>query len=108
MINATKIKDRVLMVKSMEFICRHINNEEVFDGWLMAGVADGDISYGDLSFESKKDSKGNTTQYWWGDPAIQYAEDDTLFAELMGCFLRRMASARKNGGLYCDNVVSKD
>lgn len=100
-----KSKDRIYMVKAMEFICRHINNEDVFYGWLMNGVADGDIPYGDFTLENKA---GNTPQYWWEDPAIQYAEDDDSFAELMGCFLRRMASARKDGGLCCDKVVSKD
>ncbi len=100
-----KSKDRIYMVKAMEFICRHINNEEIFEGWIMNGVADGDIPYGDLTLENKK---GDSPRLWWTDPAIQYAEDDVSFAELMGCFLRRMASARKNGGLYCDNVVSKD
>lgn len=102
------LKDRVLMVKAMEFICRHINNEEIFEGWLMNGVADGDISYGDLELKDKKDSKWQTVKYWWNDPAIDYAEDDASFSELMGCFLRMMSSARKDGGLYCDTVVSKD
>ena len=42
-------EERVKMVKAMEFICRQINDEDVFMGWLMNGVADGDIEYGDLS-----------------------------------------------------------
>ena len=85
-------KERAKMVKAMEYICRQINDEDIFMGWLMSGVADGDIEYGDL------DPNDENMEY--------YIEDDT-FAELMGCFLRRMSRAEKSGGLYCGNVVSK-
>ena len=84
--------ERTKMVKAMEYICRQINDEEVFMGWLMNGVADGDIEYGDFA------PVDENTEY--------YIEDDT-FAELMGCFLRRMSRAEKSGGLYCGGVVSK-
>ena len=87
--------EREKMVKAMEFIARQINNEDIFDGWLMVGVADGDIEYGDL--EVTKDNAG------WLD---SYYEDDSDFAELMDTFLRKMAQAYKDGGLYCDRVVS--
>lgn len=86
-------KERVEMVKAMEFIARQINDEEVFGGWLMYGVADGDIPYGDLTGE---DPEGELDYY---------TENDT-FAGLMACFLRSMAAARIAGGLYCDGVVS--
>lgn len=89
-------EERVKMVKAMEFICRQINDEDVFMGWLMNGVADGDIKYGDLSTDNVDE-----------DEATYYAEDDDDFAELMGCFLRRMTMANASGGLYCGNVVSK-
>lgn len=87
-------KERVKMVKAMEFICRQINDEEVFEGWLMNGVADGDIPYGDLTYDPTNED----------DEAIYYTEDDT-FKDLMACFLRRMVGASKSGGLYCDKVV---
>lgn len=90
--NAT---ERIKMVKAMEFICRQINDEEVFMPWLEVGVADGDIEYGDLS-ETDKDG---TVDWYLGE---------VQFSELMACFLRRMAGARKSGGLYCDGVVSAD
>ena len=35
--------ERVKFVKAMEYICRSINDETIFDAWLMNGVADGDI-----------------------------------------------------------------
>ena len=35
--------ERAKMVKAMEFIARQINDENVFEGWLMEGVADEDI-----------------------------------------------------------------
>lgn len=84
--------ERLRMVKAMEYITRQINDEEVFMGWLYSGVADGDIKYGDLS-----DDDDGTLEY--------YIEDDKTFADLMACFLRRMARAKKSGGLYCDGVV---
>lgn len=89
-----KKAERIKMVKAMEYIARQINDEEIFEGWLINGVADGDIEYGDLSGEDEEFDE-------------YYIEDDT-FKDLMGCFLRRMASARKNGGLYCDGVVSNE
>lgn len=83
-------EERIKMVKAMEFIARQINDEMVFDGWLMNGVGDGDIEYGDLSADD--------------DDFDEYYIEDKHFSELMGCFLRRMASARKSGGLYCDGI----
>lgn len=41
--------ERKKMVACMEYICRQINDEDVLYGWLMNGVADGDIDYGDLN-----------------------------------------------------------
>ncbi len=82
--------ERTKMVNCMEFICRQINDEDVFYGWLLNGVADGDIKYGSL--------KAEVDEY--------YLEDDN-FADLMACFLRRMSAAKKSGGLYCDGIVSK-
>lgn len=93
----TKMEERILMVKAMEFICRNINHEGVFMGWLMCGVADSDIKYGDFSTDKGED-----------DNAYQYAEDDDQFAELMGYFLNKMVQVKEKGGLYCGGVVSKD
>ena len=86
------VQDRVKMVKAMEFIARQINDEEVFWGWLMEGVADGDIYYGDLSDVA--------------DSAENYIEDRD-FADLMDTFLWCMSKAYKSGGLYCDGIVSR-
>lgn len=90
--------ERIKMVKAMEYIARQINNEETFcDLWLVGGVADGDIEYGDLSVtDADFDEWG--TAYW--------IKDDN-FADLMKLFLLVMKEARKDGGLYCDGVVSK-
>lgn len=85
--------ERIKMVKAMEFICRQVNNEEFFAGWLINGVADDDIEYGDLSDEDN------------GDLEIYY-EDDECFSELMDCFLHVMRLAKRDGGLYCDGVAS--
>lgn len=85
--------DRIKMVKAMEYITRQINDEDVFEGWLISGVADGDIDYGDLAAED--------------DGSIEYYTEDEHFADLMDTFLRCMKRAYKSGGLYCDGIVSK-
>ena len=92
MTNKEKI-DRQKMIVCMEYIARCINDEDVMDGWLMCGVPDGDIEPGNL------------------DPTQVYEEDYMItdgFADIMRCFLRRMTSAYKNGGLYCGGVASGD
>ena len=85
-----KTKEKAQMVRAMETIARHINDEDVFMGWLMCGVADGDI-------------KPDTTDEEIVD--MGYTDDGT-FKDLMNCFLRRMAGAYRSGGLYCGNIVS--
>lgn len=85
-----KIEERKKMIAAMEYVARQINDEEVFASWLLVGVADGDIPYGDLTTD-------NVDEY--------YVDDDT-FKEIMGCFLRRMVGAYNSGGLYCGGVVS--
>lgn len=87
--------ERIKLVKAMEFVARQVNDEEVFEGWLINGVADGDIEYGSL--EVIEDDK-EILDCYIGD------ED---FAELMALFLRVMNRASKSGGLYCDSIVSK-
>jgi hypothetical protein len=86
-----KVK-RAKMVLAMEYIARKINDEGVFDGWLLCGVADGDIPYGSIDVENVDEA---------------YLNDDN-FEELMSCFLRRMKGAYESGGLYCDGIVCKD
>lgn len=87
------IAERVKMVKAMEYIARHLNDEELFvRSWLTLGVADGDIEYGDLCAE---DPDGNVDCY----------TDDEEFSGLMHLFLRLMKAAAKSGGLYCDGVL---
>ena len=60
------------------------------------GVADGDIEYGDLSVGPDDADE------------LGYYMEDGPFADLMDTFLRCMAHARRDGGLYCDGVVSKE
>lgn len=85
--------ERIKMVKAMEYIARQINDEPAFEPWLIVGVADGDIKYGDL--ESNLDD----------DLVLDYCDDET-FADLMDTFLYVMKRASK-GGLYCDGIISK-
>lgn len=62
------MQERIKMVKAMEYITRQINDEDVFEGWLVSGVADGDIDYGDLTAED--------------DGSIKYYTEDEYFADL--------------------------
>ena len=86
---------RIKMVKAMEFISRQINDEGVFEFWLVNGVADGDIKYADLDVrdEDRED--------------LEIYIDDEDFADLMDSFLLIMKAAQKSGGLCCDGIVSK-
>lgn len=86
-----KIIARQKAIVCMEFLARQINDEDVFDSWLVNGVADGDIEYGDLDFTS--------------DVVKDYTDDFT-FQHVMSCFLRRMVGAYNSGGLYCGGIVS--
>lgn len=87
--------ERIKCVKAMEFLARQINDEEVFEEWLVDGVADGDVDTGDLDVKS-------------GDEELlDYYIEDEHFADLMDTFAHVIARARKSGGLYCDGIVSK-
>ena len=86
--------ERIKMVKAMEFIARQVNDEDVFEHWLMYGVADGDIAYGNLNVDAEDEED------------LDYYISDKAFAELMDDFLTVMYDAGKSGGLYCDRVVS--
>lgn len=82
-------KDRVQLVRAMETLARAVNDENVFMRWLTIGVADGDI---------KQDTE---------DEELEFYTQDEVFSELMDTFLDLMSDARKKGGLYCDNMLSK-
>ena len=87
---------RIKMVKAMEYIVRQVNDEDVFMDWLSIGVADGDITYGDLAVNA--DDMEN----------LDYYIANVNFADLMKYFLNIMYYARRSGGLYCDGVVSTE
>ena len=82
-------EDRIKMIKAMEYIVRNLDDESIMDGWLMCGVPDGDIEYGDLTTDYNDD----------------YFMDNQNFADLMALFLRLMKRAEASG-LYCDGVLS--
>ena len=83
--------ERKKMVLAMEYIARQVNDEDVFEGWLALGVADGDIPYGSMELS---------------DVDSYYIEDET-FVELMDRFLNLMNFARKSGGLWCGGKTTK-
>jgi hypothetical protein len=75
----------------METIARAINDEDIFETWLIYGVADGDID------ETTTDEELD-----------YYVGDDEVFADLMHTFTLTMKRAHHNGGLYVDGVVSEN
>lgn len=90
--------ERIKMIKAMEFVARQINNEDILYSWLLCGIADGDIPYGQL--EVSLDDETSLDVYF---------EDDAAFADLMHLFLKLMSKAYKDeSGLYCDGVVSDE
>lgn len=86
-------KKQAKMIIEMDNIARCINDEDIiFDSWLIGGVPDGDIPYKEtISIEDID------------EVAEMYDEDD--FKMFVGCFLRCMKSAGKDG-LYVDGVVA--
>ena len=90
-------KERIKMVKAMEYISRQLNDESILiDLWFTYGVADGDIDYGDLGINDEDFDN------------LEYYIEDEEFADLMRLFMYCMRSAIKLGGLYCDEIVSKE
>lgn len=92
--------ERIKMVKAMEFIARQVGDEELFESWLMDGVGDGEIEYGDLDVDGE-------WSYYTGDEGWSQEEADQHFQELMDSFLWMMKEAYKDGGLYCGGISTK-
>ena len=80
------------MIIEMDNIARCVNDENILYSWLMGGVPDGDIPYKDII--SRKDLDKVAEMY-----------DEYDFKVIVGCFLRCMKSAGKDG-LYVDGVVA--
>ena len=85
--------ERIKLVKAMEFVARQINDNDIFYEWVIDGVADGDIYYGDLEIGVDEE-------------LLEYYIDDDHFSDLMDKFIHIISKARKSGGLYCDGIVS--
>ena len=81
---------RAKAILAMEYLARQMNNEDIFERWLMGGVADGDIPYGSFDIE-------NVDSY--------YIKPEN-FKDIACCFMRMMITSYGNGGLYCGSVVA--
>lgn len=81
---------RKKVVLAMELLASCVTDETAMDGWLMCGVADGDIPFGSLDVNDVPD----------------YYIDDKSFSETMGCFMRTMNRAQKDG-LFVDSILSE-
>ena len=85
-------KAQAKMIIEMDNIASCINDEDILESWLIGGVPDGDIPYKDTI--SSKDLDEVAEMY-----------DEYEFKMFVGCFLRCMKSAGKDG-LYVDGVVA--
>lgn len=85
-------KAQAKMIIEMDDIARCINDEYIIESWMMRGVPDGDIPY-----------KTTISMEDIDEVAEMYDEYD--FKLFVGCFLRCMKSAGKDG-LYVDGVVA--
>lgn len=85
-------KEQAKMIIEMDSIARCINDGNIYYSWLRDGVPDGDIPYKDTISMEDID-----------EVAEMYDEYD--FKAFVGCFLRCMKSAGKDG-LYIDGVVA--
>ena len=83
---------RAEVVKATDLLARCINDENQLMGWLMVGVADGDIK-SDTALQDIVD--------------MGYTDDNT-FKDLMSAFIRYMHYAYEEGGIYCNGIVSRD
>lgn len=72
--------ERANLVLAMEYMMRNCATD-VPEGWLMCGVADGDIDYGETDASMVDD---------------YYLEDEN-FEELVECFNRQMRVLRRDG-----------
>ena len=77
-----RIDRRVKMLEAMKYIASTINDDDVFERWLMLGIPDGDT---------------NLSNYC----------DDDEFEDIIHEFLIAMSRAKKSGGLYCDGIVGQ-
>ena len=85
-------KAQAKMIIEMDDIARCINDENIIESWMMGGVPDGDIPYKEtISMEDLDE--------------ISEMYDEYDFKVFIGCFLRCMKSAGRDG-LYLDGVIA--
>lgn len=88
-------RERARLVEAMDVIVSAINNEDYQSGWLMCGVADGDINY-----EQSQEDRLNDIV------SLGYT-DDVSMEGLIHTFLKAVSRAKEDGGLYIDGVVGQ-
>lgn len=83
--------EREKMLRAMETVARALNDEGVFEYWLVAGPGDGEIED--------------------GEPVDDYYLKDEVFADMMDSFARLMKKATRKdeykGAFYVDGILSK-
>ena len=85
-------KAQAKMIIEMDDVARCINDENIIESWMMGGVPDGDIPYKEtISMEDLDE--------------ISEMYDEYDFKVFIGCFLRCMKSAGRDG-LYLDGVIA--
>lgn len=89
-ISKAQLEERAKLWVCMEYIARQLNDEDIFESWLMCGVPDGDLEYGELDWQGVID---------------RWSLNDEQIEDLMYCFMACMYRAFKNDtGLYCAGV----
>lgn len=93
MITNIDANERMKMVCAMEYIMRHLNDEEIFcDVWLSDAVADGDLRYGKFDYKLE-------------DFDRFYLQDDA-FKLIVDTFVYCVRAAYKSGGFYCGGITA--
>lgn len=90
-------RERAELLVAMDLIARATNNEDfTINGWLVGGIADGDIDYGLCDHETNVLNIASDDWYM----------DDRNFASIIECFMHTVAMARKDGGIYCNGICA--
>ena len=98
--NGRNLRERKTMLACMEFISRHINDEELFfETWLSNGMPDSEINYENLFVNFTEEA----------DLIEDFYASEETFEEIMTCFLHEMYRAYlEKSGLYCDSCLSRE
>ncbi len=88
-----KNSEKKAIILCMEILARNINNEDIFESWLLCGIPDGDIPY-----ENAVDSIAKIADEFIDDYDLLLTEPN-WYCDLTQLFLKLMRKASADGGL---------